>query len=158
MTINKIHSSFTYPYFITHFLILKNFSMSLLPSEREFTLLWDEISIRKHLWYNPKEDVIEGFQNHATQGRSSQVASHALVFMIVGIRKKVKQPVAYYLSGGSVTADRLSVLIKENAVVPTGLISEDAQESKNKDIKKYLEVLPENSPENKLWKIYCISF
>ncbi|CAG4934587.1 unnamed protein product [Colias eurytheme] len=93
--------------------ILKKYSKSLLPSEREFTLLWDEMSIRKHLWYNPKEDVIEGFQNHGTQGRFSQVASHALVFMVVGIRKKVKQPVAYYLSCGSVTADRLSVLIKE---------------------------------------------
>ncbi|XP_045505816.1 uncharacterized protein LOC123702180 [Colias croceus] len=33
--------------------------------------------------------------------------------MILCIRKKIKQPVAYYLSGDHVTADRLMILIKE---------------------------------------------
>ncbi|CAG4937854.1 unnamed protein product [Colias eurytheme] len=52
-------------------------------------------------------------KDHGLQGRSSQVACYALVFMLSGIRKQIKQPVAFYLSGSSVTADRLSVLIKE---------------------------------------------
>ncbi|CAK1591825.1 unnamed protein product [Parnassius mnemosyne] len=71
------------------------------------------MSIKKNLFYNKKEDIIEGYQDHALQGRSPQMATHALVFMIGGIRKKLKQPIAYYFSSGSVTADRLSVLIKE---------------------------------------------
>ncbi|XP_063896832.1 uncharacterized protein LOC126056415 [Helicoverpa armigera] len=93
--------------------ILKNTTKHFVPSEREYILLWDEMSLRKNLWYNSKTDLIEGFQDHATQGRSPQPASYALVFMIVGVRKHFKQPVAYYLSSGSVTADRLSALIKE---------------------------------------------
>ncbi|KOB77490.1 Uncharacterized protein OBRU01_03580 [Operophtera brumata] len=58
-------------------------------------------------------DYIEGYQGHGTLGRDPQIASHALVLMIVGIPKRFKQPMAYYLSGDSVTADRLAVLIKE---------------------------------------------
>lgn len=39
--------------------------------------------------------------------------------MVVGVRKYFKQPVAYYLSSGFVTADRLSALIKEVCMSPT---------------------------------------
>ncbi|KAL4721448.1 hypothetical protein ACJJTC_007165 [Scirpophaga incertulas] len=45
--------------------------------------------------YNKKQDLIEGFQDHVAQGRSPIVASYALVFMIAGIRKKVKQPIIF---------------------------------------------------------------
>lgn len=93
--------------------VLKNTTKYFGASEREYILLWDEMSLRKNLWYNSKADHIEGFQDHATQGRSPHAASYALVFMVVGVRKQIKQPVAYYLSSGFVTADRLSALIKE---------------------------------------------
>lgn len=91
----------------------KKASKSEGSSENEYVLMWDEMSIKKNLQYNPKEDMIEGFQDHSNQGRSPAIASYALVFMVAGIRKKVKQPIAFYLSAGSVTADRLTVLIKE---------------------------------------------
>lgn len=77
------------------------------------TLIFDEMAIRKHLSYNSKTDNIDGYQDHGLQGRTTQIASHALVFMVAGIRKKWKQLVAFYFSGDSVTADRLSVLLKE---------------------------------------------
>lgn len=51
------------------------------------------------------------FQDHDTKGRFPQAASYALVFMVVGARKQVKQPVAYYLSN-----DRLSAFVKEVCV------------------------------------------
>lgn len=95
------------------FNVLKKTTSQQTPSEREYILMFDEMSIKKNLYYNRKEDLIEGFQDHAEQGRSSQVASYALVFMVAGLRKRVKQPVAYYFSAGSVTADRLAVLLKE---------------------------------------------
>lgn len=63
--------------------------------------------------YNPRTDKIEGYQDHGSQGRSQQIASHALVFMLVGLRKRWKQPIAHYFSGESVTADRLQAIIKE---------------------------------------------
>ncbi|CAH0730441.1 unnamed protein product, partial [Brenthis ino] len=80
----------------------------------EYVLMFDEIALKKHLQYNNKNAIfLEGYQDHGGQSRTAQVVSNALVFMIAGIRKKIKQPMAYYLSGSSVTADRLAVLIKE---------------------------------------------
>ncbi|KAL0879435.1 hypothetical protein ABMA27_003186 [Loxostege sticticalis] len=75
--------------------------------------MFDEISLKNHLQYNPRVDLIEGFQDHGVQGRSAQPVSYGLVFMVAGIRKRIKQPIAYYLSGSSVTAERLTALIKE---------------------------------------------
>ncbi|CAH2104627.1 unnamed protein product [Euphydryas editha] len=71
------------------------------------------MSLKKNINYDCKSDLVEGFQDHSTQGRSGLIASFALVFMIGGIRKKVKQPIAHYFSSGFATADRLAVLIKE---------------------------------------------
>lgn len=98
------------------FEVLQNYTKTQKPSDNEYTLMFDEMSIKKHLNYNPKEDVIEGFQDHASQGRSPLIAAYALVFMVAGIRKKVKQPIAHYFSSGFSTADRLAVLIKEVSI------------------------------------------
>lgn len=95
------------------FLNLHKYSKKQDPVNNEYVLMFDEMSVKKHLLYNVKEDKIEGYQDHGNHGRSPQEVTHALVFMVGGIRKKIKQPVAYYLSGSNVTADRLSVLIKE---------------------------------------------
>lgn len=76
-------------------------------------IAFDEMSIRKNLSYNTKLDQLDGYQDHATQGRTQEIASHALTFMAIGIRKAWKQPIAFYFSGACVTADRLAVLIKE---------------------------------------------
>ncbi|CAK1592309.1 unnamed protein product [Parnassius mnemosyne] len=84
-----------------------------LPSNNEYILIFDEMSIREHLQYNNKEDMVEGYQDHGVHGRTNQVATHALVFMVKSIREQTKQPIAYYLSSSYVTADRLKVIIKE---------------------------------------------
>lgn len=76
-------------------------------------LAFDEMSIRKNISYNVKLDQIDGYQDHAGQGRTRQVASKAMTFMAIGVRKKWKQPIAFYFSGANVTADRLSAFIKE---------------------------------------------
>lgn len=76
-------------------------------------LAFDEMSIRKNLSYNVKSDMFDGYQDHASQGRTPEIATHALTFMAIGVRKNWKQPIAFYFSGSCVTADRLSVLLKE---------------------------------------------
>lgn len=76
-------------------------------------LAFDEMSIRKNISFNTRQDQIDGYQDHAGQGRTSEIASKALTFMAIGVRKKWKQPIAFYFSGANVTADRLSALIKE---------------------------------------------
>lgn len=95
------------------FNILTKFVKRQKSSDNEYVLLFDEMSIKKNLNYNKKKDNIEGFQDHGLQGRSPELASNALVFMVTGLRKKVKQPLTFYLSSGYVTADRLAVLMKE---------------------------------------------
>lgn len=95
------------------FKIINKYLCNLQPVDNEFVLMFDEMSLKKHLQYNPRDDLIEGFQDHGVQGRSAQPVSYGLVFMVAGIRKRIKQPIAYYLSGSSVTADRLTALIKE---------------------------------------------
>lgn len=92
---------------------LKEISQDESKKDNLWVLLFDEMSIRKNVIYNPKTDAIEGYQDHGSQGRSQQIASHALVFMLVGLRKRWKQPIAHYFSGESVSADRLQVIIKE---------------------------------------------
>lgn len=75
-------------------------------------LSFDEMSIKKHLFYNTKLDEIQGFQDHDNHGRTNEVATKALVFMLSGIRKRWKQPIAFYLSH-TLNADRLTVILKE---------------------------------------------
>jgi hypothetical protein len=56
------------------------------------------MSIREHLHFNQKIDCIEGFEDLGRHGRASNIANHALVFMLHGLHKRWKQPVAYYLT------------------------------------------------------------
>lgn len=95
------------------FRVLADFIKKEQPSNNAFIMMFDEMSLKKNFHYNIKEDLIEGYQDHGAQGRSPIVAGYALVFMVVGIRKRIKQPIAHYFSSGFVTADRLAVLIKE---------------------------------------------
>ncbi|KAF9413686.1 hypothetical protein HW555_008132 [Spodoptera exigua] len=39
---------------------------------------------------NAKLDIIDGYQDHGNQGRTMEPATHALLFMAIGIRKKWK--------------------------------------------------------------------
>jgi hypothetical protein len=67
----------------------------LSPRDCHCILLFDEMSLQPALSYNRFEDAIGGFQ--CTSGSSVQrIADHVMVFMVVGICKKWKQPVAYF--------------------------------------------------------------
>jgi len=72
-----------------------------------------EMSIRQHLHFNQKTDCIEGFEDLGRHGRISGIANHALVFMLRGLRKRWKQPVAYYLTRGSTKGDMLVDFLME---------------------------------------------
>jgi hypothetical protein len=53
-------------------------------SEKKYVILLDEISIIKCIEYNKTLDVIEGFEDIGTLGRSDKICSHALVVMQIG--------------------------------------------------------------------------
>jgi hypothetical protein len=60
-----------------------------------------------------KFDCIEGFEDRGSQGRTCNIANHALLFMICGLCKKWKQPVAYYFTRGSTKAEVIVQYLKE---------------------------------------------
>ncbi|CAH0731369.1 unnamed protein product, partial [Brenthis ino] len=74
-------------------------------------LLFDEIAISLHFEYNQRKDVISGFITNGTT-KQNKIAHHALVFMIRGILRNYKQPVAYTFCAGSTKREELAVLIK----------------------------------------------
>ncbi|KAL4720311.1 hypothetical protein ACJJTC_013565 [Scirpophaga incertulas] len=71
------------------------------------------MSLKKHLHYNIMEDFIEGYQDHAKQGRSPQIASYALVFYASWHKAKSETTNSSQFLSGFSTADRLAVLVKE---------------------------------------------
>lgn len=75
-------------------------------------LLFDEMSIREHLSYNSSLDLIVGVEDFGTHGRTTRYANQVMVFMVSGLLKKWKQPVAYYFSSGGIHSEMLVDLIK----------------------------------------------
>lgn len=70
----------------------------MLPQDRLCTLIFDEMSISPHLHYNGHTDDLVGFENYGDDEKTANFANHVLVFMVKGIKKKFKQPVAYYFT------------------------------------------------------------
>jgi hypothetical protein len=69
------------------------------------------MSIRENVRFNQKFDYIEGFEDLGSQGGTCNIANHALLFMVHGLHRKWKQPVAYYLSHGSTKAEMLDACL-----------------------------------------------
>lgn len=88
-------------------------SVAKMESEdRSCTLLFDEMSVEPALSYNQKHDRIDGFHNTGND-RKNVFADHAMVFMARGIRRKWKQPIAYYFVNNGMDARTLASKIKE---------------------------------------------
>ena len=92
---------------------LRHSLQKMYQKDRYCCLLFDEMSIRENVWFNQKFDCIEGFENLGSQGRTCNIANHALLFMVRGLHRKWKQPVAYYLSRGSTKAEMLVQCLNE---------------------------------------------
>jgi hypothetical protein len=98
----------------THvFYALRHSLQKMSEKDRYCCLLFDEMSIRENVRFNQKFDRIEGFEDLGRQGRTCNIANHALLFMVHGLHRKWKQPVASYLSRGSTKAEMLMRFLKE---------------------------------------------
>jgi len=64
------------------------------------------------LHYNKATDKIDGFVDSASN-RNQEYADHALVLMVWGIKKKIKQPVVYTFCQGATKHEKLASLLKE---------------------------------------------
>jgi hypothetical protein len=54
-----------------------------------------------------------GFEDCGSRSRPCKIANHAVVFMIRGLRRKRKQPVAYYFTCGSTKAEVIVQYLNE---------------------------------------------
>jgi len=66
-----------------------------------------KLSIRENLHFNQKFGCIDGFEDLGIQGWRSNIANHALVFMLHGLHKRWKLTVAYYLIHGNTKGEML---------------------------------------------------
>lgn len=67
--------------------------------DKNCTMIWDEIALKPHVDYNERRDVIDGFVELIEMKRPN-FATHALVFMIRGINRAYKEPVAHFYTDG----------------------------------------------------------
>jgi hypothetical protein len=63
--------------------------------------------------YIEREDRVLGFEDHGHGQESSKIADHVLVFMLRGIKKKFKQPLAYTFCDSQTESPDLIRMIKE---------------------------------------------
>ncbi|KAL4085312.1 hypothetical protein QTP88_027171 [Uroleucon formosanum] len=89
---------------------LKTSGMSYV--EKKCVILLDKISIMKCVEYNKIMDLIEGFEDVGTLGRTNKIGSHALVVMLRGLYSNWKFPFCYFFTGSGVKGDDLVLIIK----------------------------------------------
>lgn len=93
---------------------LKKISEKETSQNKVCVLAFDEIALKPRLIYNSSSDKVEGYTDYgSTEARGPELADHALVFLIQGLRKKFKQPFAFYFVKGTVSSQKLATLIKE---------------------------------------------
>lgn len=84
--------------------------------DKNCVLLFDEMSLKKGLEYNHKNDFIEGFQDLGKGKRTEGIANHGIVFMLRGLLTKWKHVISYLVTSGPVTTndlfDHLVILMK----------------------------------------------
>lgn len=81
--------------------------------DKACVLLFDEMSIQEHLSYDPSTDRIMGVEDCGESGRTANTANQAMVFMVCGIFRKWKQPIAFYFTKDGVSANVLVDIMVE---------------------------------------------
>lgn len=81
------------------------------PEHKLCVVLFDEMSLKPNVAYNERKDRVSGF---VTNGQETlpEYADHAQVFMIRGLLKNFKQPVAYTFSQSATKGPELAKQLK----------------------------------------------
>lgn len=95
------------------FKLLKKVAGKMKNDDKLCILLFDEIALSPHFDYNKRKDTISGFVDDG-KGKKTNIADHALVFMIRGVLRNYKQPISYTFCAGSTKKNELIQQIKEN--------------------------------------------
>lgn len=79
--------------------------------EKKCAILFDEMSLKKFLEYSSKFDIIQGFEDLGSMGRTGKKATHALVLMLRGIYNNWKIPFAYFFCCNSMKSHNLKQIL-----------------------------------------------
>lgn len=103
---------------------LKVMAQSMSDLNKRVVVGFDEITLKANLAYEPRSDVIEGFEDYGGGVRSAALADHASTFMVRGIEDNWKQPFGYFLTNGTMPGEILAPKIQESlrCIFKTGLI------------------------------------
>ena len=100
-------------------------------SDRDCSMLIDEVQIKERLEYDKGLKRIMGSVSEDIYGHSSNLASHALCFMVRGVRTNWKQMVAWYATGPSTpgvkqwqVAEKLIELLYERGITVRAIVSD----------------------------------
>ena len=92
---------------------LKMKAKNMHPRDCNVVLAFDEMSIKEGLVYNPRSNIIEGFEDYGGIGQTRYIANHSIAFMVRGLASKWKQPIGNFLSSGQRKPTILDSLVKE---------------------------------------------
>lgn len=84
--------------------------MLIFINYRYCSILFDEVCLSSGLQYT--SDIIDGFVDNGFD-RNQNLADHALVFMVRGIKKKYKQPICYTFCQSATKQNELVQQLKE---------------------------------------------
>lgn len=91
------------------FIKLKALEMDDL--DKYCTLSWDEMAVTPHLNFSDVNDAMDGFVDFGNV-TVPEFATHALVFMIRGVKLAYKQPVTYFFTNNHLDSNELAELVK----------------------------------------------
>lgn len=99
---------------------IKHVVSQMDPLERLCTIGWDEMSLTAGLQFDHVKDYIDGFEDLGSK-RTSNFATHSLVFMVRGVQSPYKQPISYFLTE-NLNSQELAELVRLviSAVQDTG--------------------------------------
>jgi len=81
--------------------------------EKYCVIVFDEMKIKSFLEYSKYLDMVEGYEDLGYKGRTTRLASQAMVFMARGLYNHWKLPLAYFVSGTSMNQLLLSNVIND---------------------------------------------
>ena len=90
---------------------------SIDEEDRKCFFLMDEMSLKTNLRYNRGEDKLYGVEDFGSENRGNRRANVALVLMIVGIKKKWKQHVAFFFSYNTIKSNILEIIIMKSVAL-----------------------------------------
>ncbi|CAI6351887.1 unnamed protein product [Macrosiphum euphorbiae] len=90
---------------------IKNKLETMSDEEKHCVLIFDEMKIKSFLEYSKYLDMVEGFEGLGHKGRTNKLATQAMVFVVRGLYSNWKLPLAYFLSGSSMSSSILKDLI-----------------------------------------------